>query len=135
MIAVDGKAPPRFAIDSSALLAMMQDAPGGSLVGVKLHHSAISALNLSEVLEYCCEQGIEADSMAENLVALGLRIEPFGLDDARKVAEITLATLGTALSMGNRACLALAARLQIPALTADRSWLEIKVGVEVRVVR
>lgn len=132
---IDPPSAPRFAIDSSALLAMMQDAPGGSLVGVKLHHSAISALNLSQVLEYCCEHGIEAEGMVENLVALGLRIEPFGLDDARKVAEITRENPGSSLGLGDLACLALAARLEVPALTADRSWLEVEIGVEIRVLR
>lgn len=132
---IEQSSAPRFAVDSSALLAMMQDAPGGSLVGVKLHHSAISALNLAQVLEYCCEHGIEAEGMVENLIALGLRIEPFGLDDARKVAEITRATPGSSLGLSDLACLALAARLEVPALTADRSWLDLDIGVEVRVLR
>ena len=132
---IDPSSTPRFAIDSSALLAMMEDAPGGSLVGVKLHHSAISAINLSQVLEYCCEHGIEAEGMVENLVALGLRIEPFGLEDARKVAEITRENPESSLGLGDLACLALAARLEVPALTADRTWLEVETGVEVRVLR
>jgi ribonuclease VapC len=39
------------------------------------------------------------------------------------------------LSTGGRACLALAARLSAPALTADKSPTKLDAGVEVRIVR
>jgi PIN domain nuclease of toxin-antitoxin system len=41
------------------------------------------------------------------------------------------------LSLGDRACLALARRERLPALTADRIWLQAGtlIGVEVRLIR
>jgi PIN domain nuclease of toxin-antitoxin system len=41
------------------------------------------------------------------------------------------------LSLGDRACLALARRLDVPALTSDRSWQAIaaQVGVRVELIR
>ena len=39
------------------------------------------------------------------------------------------------LSLGDRACIALAEELAAPALTADRSWLRLDVDVEIRVIR
>ena len=40
------------------------------------------------------------------------------------------------LSLGDRACLALAKRLRVPAYTADRAWAAVQVpGIVVRTVR
>jgi ribonuclease VapC len=42
----------------------------------------------------------------------------------------------TAVSLGDRACLALALRLGLPALTADRRWLDLEgVDADVRAIR
>ena len=56
---------------------------------------------------------------------------------AQRSAELRLATRTAGLSLGDRACLALAAELGAPALTADRSWTGIAeaAGVAVQVVR
>ncbi len=39
------------------------------------------------------------------------------------------------LSLADRACLALASDLEVPAVTADRSWRDLDIGVEVELVR
>jgi ribonuclease VapC len=39
------------------------------------------------------------------------------------------------LSLGDRACLGLALRLRVPALTADRAWSRLKSGVKVETIR
>ncbi len=39
------------------------------------------------------------------------------------------------LSFGDRACLALARILDLPALTTDRAWQDVDVGVTVQVIR
>jgi PIN domain nuclease of toxin-antitoxin system len=39
------------------------------------------------------------------------------------------------LSLGDRACLALAAELGVVALTTDREWARADVGVEVALIR
>ena len=46
-----------------------------------------------------------------------------------------LITRAQGLSLGDRACLALALRLGLPALTTDRAWVELDVGVAVRAAR
>jgi PIN domain nuclease of toxin-antitoxin system len=130
----DGLMITRFVLDTSALLAMMQDAPGGSLVGVKLHNSAISTLNLTEVLDYCNEHDLPTTSMVKDLRALGLEIHPFTEEDAHHVADLGT-RLERQLSVADRACVALAHRLSLPALSADRSWKQLDLGIEVRVLR
>jgi PIN domain nuclease of toxin-antitoxin system len=39
------------------------------------------------------------------------------------------------LSLGDRACLALAQRLNVPALTADHAWTEVRLDVAVQLIR
>lgn len=39
------------------------------------------------------------------------------------------------LSLADRACMALAVTLGLPLLTADRSWVEVDLPVEIRVIR
>jgi PIN domain nuclease of toxin-antitoxin system len=39
------------------------------------------------------------------------------------------------LSLGGRACLALGLARRIPVCTADRAWLEVKLKIEVQVIR
>lgn len=126
---------PKFAVDTSALLAMMQAAPGGSLVGVKLRHSTLSTVNFYEVLEYSQKHGIDVSSMATDLALLGMSIEPFTSDDAYAAAELINNPAAASLSMSDRACLALAQRLEVPVLTADNTWKKLQLGVEVQVLR
>ena len=39
------------------------------------------------------------------------------------------------LSLGDRACLALALKLNLPALTTDRIWENLNLSVQVQVIR
>jgi PIN domain nuclease of toxin-antitoxin system len=45
------------------------------------------------------------------------------------------ATKAAGLSFGDRGCLALAQQLGVPALTADRGWARLSIGIPIRVIR
>lgn len=106
-------------LDASAALAFLQGEPGSAVVRESLGSSVIGAANLAEVLVKMT--GPIERSLAEAvLVASGVRIEPVSAEDARLSAEIKESVSG--LSLGDRLCLALAARLDDVALTADRAW-------------
>ena len=61
------------------------------------------------------------------------------IDFDRPLAEATgaLAVLTRAqgLSLGDRACLALAKREGAIALTADQAWSKVKAGVDIQLIR
>jgi ribonuclease VapC len=65
----------------------------------------------------------------------GCRTVDFTVDDATVPGRLWQATRDAGLSLADRACLALASRLGVPAVTADRAWSALDVGVEVIVVR
>lgn len=114
-----------FVLDASALLAYLFQEPGSEFVREVLPHSVISAVNWTEVLQRIHMLGHEPQGIQEDLVALGLEILPYAARDAAAAAELYLATRSRGLSLGDRACLALARARDMTALTADRAWLEL----------
>jgi ribonuclease VapC len=123
-------------LDASALLALLQREPGAEAVAAVLDGAAVSTVNWSEVLQKLMRRGIAPGSpTVAALRALGLRIEPFTVDDAQRTAELWERCRRTGLSTADRACLALAHRLDAEALTTDRAWAGVDAGVPVRLVR
>ncbi len=76
------------------------------------------------------------EGLREDMEALGLLIVPFGFEDAERAAALWSKTTQAGLSLGDRACLALASRLSLPVLTADRAWSSLQdLDISVRVIR
>jgi len=122
-------------LDASALLALLHGEPGGETVEELLGTSAISSVNWSEVIQKALEKKTKVDGLREELESLGLEIIPFTAEMAEKTAYLRAETRPAGLSLGDRACLALAGALGRPAVTADRIWGDLPLRVEVRVVR
>jgi PIN domain nuclease of toxin-antitoxin system len=132
---------PAAVLDASALLAHLNDEVGADVVEDALvDGSVMSAANLAEVLSKLAEVGEEPEKVYETLLQQGLlggrlAIEPLTPNDAVIIAELHRKTRSHGLSLGDRACLALATRLQVPALTADRSWTGLGVGIRIKTIR
>jgi ribonuclease VapC len=123
-----------FVLDASALLAFLFKEPGSEFVREVLAHSVISAVNWTEVLQRLQMLSLELDGIEEDLTALGLDILPFTNRDAAATADLFMSTRSRGLSLGDRACLALARSRDMTALTADRAWLELRLP-EIRIDR
>ena len=122
-------------LDASALLALINSEPGWEVVAATLSKAAISAINLAEVITKMIDIGIpEDDAWAEAADLVPLVID-FGPELARATAGLRVMTRPLGLSLGDRACLALAQQLDLPALTADTAWRRLSIGVEIRFVR
>ena len=98
-------------LDASALLALLCDEPGAETVADEAERAAISAVNWSEVCHRHLARGISLEGLRDDAEAVGLRIVPFGADDAAQSAGLWPTTRDRGLSLGDRACLALALRL------------------------
>lgn len=125
-------------LDASAVLALLRDEAGADEVEDAIDTGAvISAVNLSEVLTKMTDAGASANEAADLIVSLFVEVEPFGLASAREVAHIRNTVRSAGLSLGDRACLALARSRGLPAITADRAWLQhaARLGIDIRSVR
>jgi ribonuclease VapC len=128
-------------LDASALLALLKGEPGAERVAEALEQGAyLSAVNLAEVLSKLADWGedpAEAQARMAQVGLLGAAVEvlPFTGEDALEVARLRALTRAYGLSFGDRACLALARRLGLPALTAEGAWAELDLGIPVEVLR
>jgi len=128
-------------LDASALLAYLQGEPGGEEVAERLLEGAhISAVNWAEVLTKLADRGrspLEVTTALEDLGILGsgLIVETVDAELARGIAELREPTKKAGLSLGDRACLALGARLQLPVLTTDRVWKDLGLPLEIKTLR
>lgn len=122
-------------LDASALLAMLQGEPGGEVVQELLKTAVISSVNWSEVAQKALDWQAEVEGLRQELGALGLEVLPFTAAVAETTARLRSSTRQAGLSLGDRACLAVAAVLGLPAVTADRIWLDLGLPIEIRAVR
>lgn len=126
---------PDVVLDASAVLALLHGEPGGDEVARHIPRARISAVNLAEVVAKLVEAGMPGDAVRLALAHLDLVVVPLDEVSAHLAGSLRPATRHRGLSLGDRACLALGATLRCPVLTTDRAWLDLDVGVEVRVVR
>ena len=121
--------------DSSAVLAILLDEPGARRAAETLNHGVLSAVNASEVVARLIDQGAKDDDARGALQGLDLAIRPFDESLAVTAGLLRRSTRRHGLSLGDRACLALALRERAPVLTADRAWTALELDVQVELVR
>ncbi|MCJ2095432.1 MULTISPECIES: type II toxin-antitoxin system VapC family toxin [unclassified Methylobacterium] len=126
-----------FVLDASALLCLLRAETGSEEVAEVLPQSVISAVNLSEVYAKLAEAGGSEAQITQAVGVLRLAIEPFDDEQARIAGILRLPTRSLGLSLGDRACLALAKQRQSVAVTTDRAWsrLPADLGLTVRIIR
>ena len=122
-------------LDASAVLAVVGGEPGAEAVEDVLTDSAISAANLSEVIAKLVDRGLGDDDVIAAIDALPLTVHALDAAQAKRGGLLRRRTREHGLSLGDRACLALAATLELPAMTADRAWSALELGIEVAVIR
>jgi PIN domain nuclease of toxin-antitoxin system len=123
-----------YVLDASAVLALLQGEPGAEQVRAVIRGARVSALNWSEILQKSASRGVDVLALRTRLLGLEIRVAPFESADAEATAELW-SHGGEHLSLADRACRALAARFGATALTTDRQWRSVDLGVEVRLIR
>lgn len=112
-------------LDASAILAVLQNETGKEKVVAILDESAISRVNLTEVLTKLIEKGMSVDEAKETFEELALIVIEFDENQSLKAAELRPLTKHLGLSLGDRCCLALAVLENLPAVTADKNWASL----------
>ena len=96
--------------------------------------ACVSSVNWAEVMQKARQRGLDSVVTAAGLYGQGLQVVAFSLADAEMVAALWERTRDLGLSLADRACLALAERLHLPAVIADREWQSVG-GVTVQLIR
>ena len=122
-------------LDASALLAFLHRETGFQVVADHIKDGAVSAVNLSEVVARLADRGLLEQVIRQSLESMSVAVIPFETEQAFIAGMLRVETRSVGLSLGDRACLALARQLCVPALTADRRWAELDVGIDVQVIR
>jgi len=122
-------------VDASAVLAAIKNEPFRHVDPVRIVGATISAVNVCEVLTKLVSAEFTEMEAEAAVTALDLRIHAFDEAQAKSAARLWPATKRLGLSLGDRACLALALALKRPAVTADRAWSKLDVGAEIILIR
>jgi ribonuclease VapC len=101
-----------YVLDVSALVALLQQETGADAVAAALRDASISTVNWSEVLQKSLSQGIDTVGMQTDLEALGVQFVPLSSLHSELAAQLWPNTKSFGLSLGDRACIALAFDLQ-----------------------
>ena len=121
-------------LDASAVLALLLGEPGGEAVDATPGRAQLSTVNLTEVAQRLSDQWPD-DLVIGVLGELPCLVIDFDSAMAMRAGLLRRATRAKGLSLGDRACLALAESLSLPVLTADRAWAELDLGIEVVLIR
>jgi PIN domain nuclease of toxin-antitoxin system len=127
--------PDAAVLDSSAILAVFFSEPGAEIVLPILRGALLSTVNLAEVHTRMVDRGASLQQ-AWNWIT-GLQCETCSFTDAhaRAVAELRPITRPFGLSLGDRACLALAIQRKATVYTTDRAWKNISLEIEIELIR
>ncbi|MCF8707930.1 type II toxin-antitoxin system VapC family toxin [Rhizorhapis sp. SPR117] len=121
-------------LDASALLAMLNEEPGGGRVADVIASSRIGAVNYAEVVSHYIRLGMPEREVDAMLDPLPMTIVPADKALAQLAGRLRAVTADAGLSLGDRFCLALAIRDGLPAWTADKAWRGVADAAKVEVV-
>ena len=125
----------RIVLDASAILALIHQEPGHEKLTPQLLADAVaSAVNLAEVHSKLVSSGWSSQEAWEDGTSPVQEVVSFDEEHAKIAGDLIAQTRPLELSLGDRACLALALASKAPVYTADRSWKGLKLKVRVHVI-
>jgi PIN domain nuclease of toxin-antitoxin system len=122
-------------LDTSALLAYLNGETGADKVPVNAGDAAMSTVNYAETVAVLTRRGMSAAEVRTILSSVLLNVVDFDRGMAEVAGFMIATTRPFGLSLGDRACLAAARSAGIPAMTADRSWSKLGIGVPIQLIR
>jgi ribonuclease VapC len=119
-------------IDSSAAVALAKgEAGAAALVPHYLAGAIMSSVNLAEFVQVLRRVDRDPEPYLQIFRDAGMRIVAADAQLAILAGELERTTRHVGLSLGDRFCLALAARTGRAVVTTDRVWRTIDLGIEV----
>jgi len=127
----------RAVFDASVVLAVLQEEKGADQAGPHLRRAALSPVTLRDVAGKLTDAGVATRDVRGLPGSLGLVVVNFVEEAAHSAAQLRQVGGAQSLSLGDRACLALARSLGLTAFTMDRFWERParEAGIELRIIR
>jgi PIN domain nuclease of toxin-antitoxin system len=126
----------RIVLDASAILALIGNEPGADKLTFNLLSRAVaSAVNLAEVQTKLVNRGWTPAQAWEDATSPVREILSFDAEQARVAGDLVTLTRHLGLSLGDRACLAVAVVLDLPAYTAEKAWKKLRISVPIHIIR
>jgi len=126
----------KVVLDASAMLALLNQETGTQKLTPEVLQGAIaSTVNLAEVQTKLVREGGDPEEAWELALAPISAVEPFSSEQAKVAGTLVNQTRPLGLSLGDRACLALAILLKAPVYTTDRDWKNLELGVPIHIMR
>jgi PIN domain nuclease of toxin-antitoxin system len=122
-------------LDSSAVLAVFFHESGAEVVDAISGGALLGTVNLAEVHERMLSRGAQAEEVLSWIEGLECEICAFTVGQARAAAELRSITRPFGLSLGDRACLALAIDRKATVYTTDKVWKSLSLGIQIEVIR
>lgn len=121
----------KVVFDASALIALFAKENSYRLIKKHMKDGIISSVNIAEVYKYCIETQGLTEEEAKTLIRLSdIRIIDFCPDQALISAKICNKTKAYGISLGDRACIALAMLKNYPILTCDKIWQKLDLDIQ-----
>lgn len=121
----------KIVFDSSVLIMLFAKEAGYEIVKQHMKHAIISSVNIAEVYKYCMEVQNLTEEDCRTLIKLsGIKVIEFCEEQALITAKIIKKTKQYGLSLGDRACIALAMLKNYPVLTCDKIWGKVDLDIE-----
>jgi PIN domain nuclease of toxin-antitoxin system len=130
-MALDGET----VIDSSSALCFLLRERGWEVFSDFVPAGIMSVVNYAEVVQRLLREDANAELRAGALVVAGLRLIDVDLDVAIGAARLESSTRKQGISLGDRICLALGIERKLPVLTADKPWKDLRLPVEIKLLR
>ena len=129
----------QIVLDASSVIALINREKGCEIVEKYLDEAIISTVNFAEVIAVVNRELFKTEAdRAEGLKLITdtlPQIIDFDVNQAIMSASFDAITIKYGLSLGDRACLALAKYKNIPVLTADKAWSKLNLGIKIKLIR
>lgn len=125
----------RRVLDSSVLIAILKDEPYKEDTLHVIRGAEMSSVNYAEVWTKMYDLALIGDSRIDNLFDLLDDIAPFTKSQAALAGDLRPLTRPKGLSLGDRACLALAIERNADSYTAEHRWAELTLPCKIHLIR
>ena len=125
-----------FVLDSSVILAIVRGESGADrALALAKSRSFTSSVNVAEMVTKCIQWNYPEAAALGVVANCGMEVVAFTHDHAVLAGQLRRLSERSVLSLGDRACIATAMRLNATVVTADRIWASLDIDCPVELIR